>query len=357
VKGLRNILAKMVIRINKRIFATTIGIALCVMYLVGTMSMVSGLHEGTQKVADMFEEGFLIVFEGDTLSDSKIESDMVDAIPGGFAACIIVIANTSGTETRVLAIEDPHNMLGVGDISLTDEVLPGVDLNIGNKSILELTKKDRSISMNISTEYKAYSSAIFPNNWILASESTVRDLNPELEGKYSFVVVPSNNTQAINYLENKGFNVMQSVSIVEFFELGFYQVEGNLWGIVISSAIVIVILVYNIMRIETQYRIPDIKIIKYLGASPKLILYVFLSQALFIAFLGAILGLALGIMAANAIVSLAQLFGFGTVLLPQITPYVIGLPIAMAVFAGFVGGLFPAYKASKTTIRTSREVL
>ncbi len=354
---MRKILAKMVIKINKRIFFTTIGIALCVMYLVGTISMVSGLHEGTQKVAEMFEEGFLIVFEGNTLSESEIESDVIDAVPGEFAACIIVVADASGTETRVLAIEDPHNILGVGDISLTDEVLPGIDFHVGNATYLEITTEHNSISINIKTDPNAYSSAIFPNDWVLASENTVRSLNPELEDKYSFVVVPGENTQAISYLENKGFNVMQSVSIVEFFELGFYQVEGNLWGIVISSAIIIVILVYNIMRIETQYRIPDIKIIKYLGASPKLIIYVFLSQALFIAFIGALLGLALGIMAANAIVSLAQLFGFGTVLIPQVTPYVIGLPIAMAVFAGFVGGLFPAYKASKTTIRTSREVL
>ena len=150
---------------------------------------------------------------------------------------------------------------------------------------------------------------------------------------------------------------MQSVSIVEFFELGFYQVEGNLWGVVISSAFIIVILVYNIMRIETQYRTPDIKIIKYLGASPKIILYVFLSQALFISCIGAVLGLALGIIAANAIVSSSQLLGFTSVLVPRITLYVIGLPLIMALFVGLIGGFFPAYRASKTTIRTSREVL
>jgi putative ABC transport system permease protein len=354
---LRNLLAKMVIKINKRIFATTIGIALCVMYLVGTMSMVAGLHEGTKNAADLFEKGFLVVYDGYTLTASEIESDIIDDLPGRFAKCIITVANVSGVETRVLALEDPNNILGGENITLIDEVLPGAGFEIGNATTLTITTDYASLSINITSKYKPYTSAIFPDNWVLVSETTIRSLNPALEDSYSFVVVPRDNEQAISYLEKNGFNIMQSVSIVEFFELGFYQVEGNLWGVVISSSVIIVILVYNVMRIETQYRVPDIKIIKYLGASPKIVMYVFLSQALFICGVGAVLGLALGIMAANAIVSLSQLLGFTSVLVPQVTPYIIGLPIAMAVFAGLVGGFFPAYRASKTTIRTSREVL
>jgi len=356
--AMRNLLAKMIIKINKRIFATTIGIALCVMYLVGTMSMVAGLHTGTKNTADMFEKGFLVVYDGYTLSESEIESDVIDNIPGKFAACIIVVANVSGVETRVLTIEDPHDILGGGNITLNDEVLPGKGFDIPeNATMLDITTDPVILSLNITSRYKPYTSAIFPDNWILASETTTRSLNPELETGYSFIVIPEENDLAISYFEKNDYNVMQSVSIVEFFKLGFYQVEGNLWGVVISSAIIIVILVYNVMRIETQYRVPDIKIIKYLGASPRIVIYVFLCQALFICGVGAILGLALGIIAANAIVSLSQFLGFEAVLVPQVTPYIIALPIVMAVFAGLVGGFFPAYKASKTTIRTSREVL
>ena len=354
---MRNLLAKMVIKINKRIFATTIGIALCVMYLVGTMSMVTGLHEGTKNAADLFEEGFFVVYDGYTLTESQIESEIIDELPGRFAKCVITVANVSGSETRILALDDPHNILGGANITLIDEVLPGEGLEISNATILNITTNQLSLSINITSKYKPFTSAIFPDNWILASETTVRTLNPALEAKYSFIVVPADNEQAINDLEKNGFNIMQSVSIVEFFERGFYQVEGNLWAVVVSSAVVIVILVYNVMRIETQYRVPDIKIIKYLGASPKIVIYVFLSQALFICCVGAVLGLALGIIAANAIVSSSQLLGFTSVLVPQVTPYLIGLPIAMTLLAGLGGGFFPAYRASKTVIRTSREVL
>ena len=347
----------MVINVNKRIFATTLGVALCVMYLVGTMAMVEGMHIGTQRVADIYEQGFLVVYDGYTLSESRIDSDVVDAIPGRFATCLIAVANVSGGETRVLAIEDPHSILGFGNIKLNGDALPGCGFETENATMLDITTDSTSLSVNITLRYEPFNSTIFPNNWILASEDTLRDLDPELEDGYSFVVVPRSNQKAINYLDEENYNIMQSVSIVKFFELGFYQVEGNLWAVVVSSALIMVILIYNIMRIETLYRVPDIKIIKYLGASPKIVLYVFLFQALFISGVGAVLGLALGVIAANAIVSLTQLLGFTSVLVPQITPIVIGLPIGMAVFAGFVGGLLPAYKASKTMIRTSREVL
>jgi ABC-type antimicrobial peptide transport system permease subunit len=65
----------------------------------------------------------------------------------------------------------------------------------------------------------------------------------------------------------------------------------------------------------------------------------------------------LGIIAANAIVSASQFLGFASVLVPQITPYNIALPLGITLLAGFIGGFFPAYRASKTTIRTTREVL
>jgi len=355
---MRNLLAKMIIKINKRIFATTIGIALCVMYLVGTMSMVAGLHEGTKNTADLFEKGFLVVYDGYTLSESKIDSDVVNSIPGRFAACKIIIANVSYVETRILSIKDPHNILGGGNITLENEVLPGKGFTIEtNATKLNITTDYARLSLNITSKYKPYASAIFPDNWILASETVIRNLNPELGDSYSFVVIPEDNEKALKYLDKNGFNIMQSVSIVEFFKLGFYQVEGNLWAVVFSSAVVIIILVYNVMRIETQFRVPDIKIIKYLGASPKIVMYVFITQSLFISCVGAILGLAIGIIAANAIVSFSQLLGFTSVLVPQVTVYIIGLPIVMTLLAGLLGGFFPAYRASKTTIRTTREVL
>jgi putative ABC transport system permease protein len=358
VKPLRNILGKIVIKMNKRIFATTIGISLCVMYLVGTMAMVTGLHTSTQNAAGLFDEGFLIVHNGYTISESTIDSETINTIPGDFAACVILVADVSGIETRLLSIDDPNNILGVEDIKLENDVLPGISFpQPPNATSLIINTEHNSQSINISTKYKPFTSGIFPDDWILASTETLRNLDPNFMDAYSFVVVPSDNERAMEYLDSEGYNTMQSVSVVKYFELGFYQVEDNLWGVVISSALIIIILVYNIMRIEIQYRVPDIKIIRYLGASPKVVLSVFVLQALFISCIGAILGLALGIMAANGIVSASQFLGFTSVLVPKITINNIALPLGMALLAGLIGGFFPAYKASKTNIRTSREVL
>jgi ABC-type antimicrobial peptide transport system permease subunit len=348
---------KIVIRINKRILATTFGIALCVMYLVGTMAMVQGLHESTKNTADLYEQEYLFVYNGVTISESRIDSGIIDNIPGRFAACLLTIANVSGTETRILAIEDPNHIIDCGNITLDNEILPGSGINFNNATSLNLTSSFASLSMNISLGYEPYTSVIFPDNWILAPKDTVRSLNPQLSYNYSFIIIPEDNQQALDYLKSNDIKGIPSVGIVKFFQLGFYQVENNLWGVVMSSTLIIIILIYNIMSIETQYRIPDIKIIKYLGASPQTVIYVFLFQAIFICGVGAIFGLALGIIAANSIVSLSQLLGFSSVLVPQVTPYIVGLPFVLAVSGGLIGGFFPAYKASKTTIRASREVL
>jgi ABC-type antimicrobial peptide transport system permease subunit len=348
---------KMVIRINKRIFATTVGIALCVMYMVGTMTMVQGLHESTKKTADLFDKEYLFVYDGVTISESSIDSDIIDNIPGRFAACLITIANVSGIETRVFAVEDQYNILDCGNITLEDEILPGSRIDFGNATQLNLTSSSSTLSLNITSKYEPYNSTIFPDNWILAPKDTIRNLNPQLSNNYSFIIIPEDNQQALDYLETNDYKGLPSVGIVKFFQLGFNQVENNLWGIIISSTVIIIILIYNIMSIETQYRIPDIKIIKYLGATPQTVTYVFLFQAIFICGVGAVFGLALGIIAANSIVSLSQLLGFSSVLVPQVTLYIVGLPLTLAVLAGLIGGFFPAYRASKTTIRTSREVL
>lgn len=354
---MKTILFKMIVKVNKRILATIIGIALCVMYLVGTMSMAAGLHTTTEKVADMFEQDFTLVYEGNSLSESTLDSATVEAVPGQYTACVIVTANVSGFETRIISLSDPHDLLGWRDVSLENEVLPGRDFPARNRTSLTITTEFTSITANITTKYSSFISDILPNNWIIASENLIRQLNPNLQDKYSFLVIPESNKEALESLDSGDFNTMQSKGIVKFFELGIYQVERNLWGIVISSALIIVLLVYNVMKIEILYRVPDIKIIKYLGGSPRIVLNVFLSQAFFISMAGAILGIALGIIGANALMSFTELLGYSSILIPQMSLYILGIPTLTAVAAGLAGGFFPAYKASKTTIRSSREVL
>jgi putative ABC transport system permease protein len=318
--------------------------------------MVTGLHSSTQNAADLFDEGFVIVFDGYSISESTLDPDTINSIPGEFASCKILVVDVSGYETRILSIDDPHNILGGVNITLEDEVLPGQSFPLGNTTSLIISTESSTQTINITSAY-TFTSAIFPDDWILASTETLRSLDTDFSDSYSFVVIPSDNGRALEYFEKEGHYIMQSVSVVKFFELGFYQVEDNLWGVVISSALIIIILVYNIMRIEIQFRVPDIKIIRYVGASPMVVLGVFLMQALFISFIGAILGISLGIIAANAIVSASQFMGFASVLVPQITLYNIALPFGITLVAGFVGGFFPAYRAAKTTLRTTREVL
>ena len=68
-----------------------------------------------------------------------MKSDVIDNIPGEYAACLIVVANVSDIETRVLSMKDPHNLLGGSNITLIDEVSPGAGLETGDATTLNIS--------------------------------------------------------------------------------------------------------------------------------------------------------------------------------------------------------------------------
>ena len=135
--------------------------------------------------------------------------------------------------------------------------------------------------------------------------------------------------------------------LVGFFELGIYQVEQDLWGIVLMSGLMTALLVYCIIAIETEYYAPTIKILRGMGANRNFVIQIFIFKALFITFVGGILGVVLGFCAANAISSISSLLGVASFISPVAEFSSIGLPIIITIISGLVGGIWPAIKASR----------
>jgi ABC-type antimicrobial peptide transport system permease subunit len=67
--------------------------------------------------------------------------------------------------------------------------------------------------------------------------------------------------------------------------------------------------------------------------------------------LGGVIGVALGFMASNALVSFTPLIGFHSMILPQASVNSIFLPIAVAIISGIIGGFIPAHKASAIDVK------
>jgi putative ABC transport system permease protein len=98
--------------------------------------------------------------------------------------------------------------------------------------------------------------------------------------------------------------------------------------------------IMNIMLVSVTERTREIGIRMAVGARPRDILTQFLIEALTLSILGGLIGIALGVFAAERIAS-----SFGWPMLVQ--PQIVALAVGFSAFVGVVFGLYPARKASR----------
>lgn len=357
---MKNVFVKMATRMNWRVLVTVIGIAACVMYLNGTTAMVEGLEAGTEGLTARVEHGPYLVYEGDSLLTSSVEDSLLDQLEGDVAGCsaseISVLSDGILVDSAfMIACEDPEDVLeldlrnlSVDDIWLGGNLRDGLlDLNlsayIGARVVLEHQTENET-----KTIHRILRGTVFSEDWVLVHPQTFINLTQQSDGDYSFILLPIENSKDISFFESKGYEAVPTTGTVKFFQTGMSQVENDLWGIVFSSALVITILVFSLLGIEVKYREDDIKIMSQIGANSTLIMGVFLTQALFISALGALLGVSMGLVATNFISSWSSLFGYASFITPQVTFNSVVIPVLTAIIFGLVGGIFPSYMASRT---------
>ncbi|MCK4266143.1 MAG: FtsX-like permease family protein, partial [Thermoplasmata archaeon] len=143
--------------------------------------------------------------------------------------------------------------------------------------------------------------------------------------------------------------------VIGYFEKGIYQVEDDLWSIILLTGLIISLLVYCIISIETEYQASTIRILRGIGATRSHVIKIFLLKSVFITFVGGIIGTALGFCAASAVSSISGVLGIMTFVTPVASFDSIVVPIMISVGSGLVGGLWPAIRASRLfTIRRDR---
>jgi putative ABC transport system permease protein len=98
--------------------------------------------------------------------------------------------------------------------------------------------------------------------------------------------------------------------------------------------------IMNIMLVSVTERTREIGVRMAVGAKPRHILAQFLVESLTLSFLGGLLGIGLGTLAAE---QLSSRFGWTMLIRADITIIAVGF----SAFVGVVFGLYPAYKASR----------
>lgn len=354
---MRNLFLKIATKMNWRVLVTIIGVAACVTYMTGTSAMVGGLKSGTEALAARVEEGPYLIFRGDSLLTSSIPGSDTSDIGMNFTTCWVeevkvLIGDSFLTQTFAVACNDPLNQVGLGLENVSES-----EVWIGRAVFDNAAAKNLSlpwgsiITLAYGNETKNLSrtkiwSGMFSDEWVILNTNTLENLTSS-HREQSFLLVPKDKKKEVSLLKEKGYQVVPTTGTVEFFQESIAQVEQDLWSIALTSLLIIFLLVLSLLGVEVHYRKKDIDILRSLGASPGLILGIFLGQTLFISSFGAVLGVALGIITTNFVISFSSLVGYATLITPEITFQSTIMPIILAICSGLAGGVLPAYFASR----------
>ncbi len=340
------IMAKLGLQTSRRVYASILGVAVAVMYLTGTLSMVAGLEAGTSQFSSIFQDGPVAVINAPSLSDSLIPLSVERNISGSFSSVkmIEVYLPQYSMTTYLFSVNDTEKLLGMSVVP-GDDIIAGVDFPISFDSPdIILKSGNHTTDGNLNGTYR---SSVFPDRWLMCSESLIIRLAPELRNNTSFFILSGEVREDMDMFRENGYNIVPLVSLGDFFTGGVKQVEADLSLIVFSSSLIIVLIVYSIMSIEVSSRRADIRILRHLGAARASVMSIFILQSLFIGLSGAVIGVSLGFIGANAITSTASFFGIYSFIYPQVTLFSIAMPLAASLLSAFIGGLIPSFMASR----------
>jgi hypothetical protein len=359
-----NLWFRMVARRSRRATWTIVGLALCAMYLTGTISLVGGLHETTAGIADNFQQGPVVAFEGGNFLDSRIEKSAIDGAGLDCAKVslsevrIAAVGQTASVKTYAAHVEDPSNVMEMPDANLSRGSALigsslagrfsglGVTLYVG--SLLWLSGPSGPVQVAVEAIYPP--TALVPSDWIMVSAMDVAVVDERAAGNCSFVVLAEGDDAGRAYLESRGLETQNSMAVINFFEKGIYQIEGALWGLIAITSVIVCLLVYSTLSIEVGVRRPDIRLLKKIGSGPGRVAAIFAGRGAYLALCGAAVGVAGGYLAANLLISAASAKGLSTLIVPKADLFSMAVPFAIVLAAGLAGALIPSASAARESM-------
>ncbi len=195
----------------------------------------------------------------------------------------------------------------------------------GDKSVFAPISKVRSVSQAINQSYTAN---------IMALQSNL------LEHVTANAAKTMRNVRRQQPKEEDNFNITRSDNLSQMLieNLSFVSLAALLIAAITILGAAIALM--NIMMVSVTERTREIGIRKAIGAKAGSILSQFLTEAIFICFIGGFVGVLLGMLIGNITASLIG----GAFIIPW--KWIFG-SFALCFFTGLISGLYPAYKASK----------
>ena len=219
---------------------------------------------------------------------------------------------------------------------------------------VKISKRDWKIVGIFSSEGSGFESEIWGDLNVMAGPM-------RREGGYQVIAVrlfdPSSLEAFKKVLEE---DPQQQVSVTQ--ERAYYEAQAGgianaLMGLAVFVAVVMgtgaVFGAMNTMYALVAARTREIGTLRALGFSRRSVLLSFVTESVFLALVGGILGCILAL-PANGVTSATNGANFSELAFAfRITPFALGIGIAFALVMGLLGGLLPAFRAARMPITTA----
>ena len=344
-------------RFTRRTRMTAWAIAFGCMVLVGALSLADGFADGIGSVADRIDTGPFVYIRGGELLSSDIDSAGFAAIPGDFVALRAHIGeleiNGLSIPIVVVALVSFHGGNGTidfppgsHDVSLDTGLRARVEAmsqapveSYGNLSLFGLRLTNLPIVVPPPTR-----SPLFTDDWAYVRADLLSAMDPIRGGSVQAIIanasLPGDSTRSL------GLSRLETLGAVGFVRAGVGQVQALLRLLAAVIGVIIALLVYAAISLEVHQHVREIATLRSLGASPALVAGVYEGQAVVLSLAGALLGAALGIVVAHAVVSFAPLFGLPNLVILSLPTGAIGIAFLVAVIAAVLAGLVPSRRAA-----------
>jgi FtsX-like permease family len=344
-------------RFTRRTRATAWAIAFACMVLVGALSLADGFANGIASVTDRIGSGPAVYIRGDELLSSEIDATALGNLTGDFVA---MRAHPGELDSEgftfpviVVALESYHGgngstayPVGPRDVSLDAGLGARVEARTGpvlpataNLTLFGLRLTDLPIVAPPPSR-----SPLFPDDWVYVRADLMVAMNVSQGGAVQAIIADAPLPSA--EVSSLGLSRLETLGAVGFVRGGVAEVQSSLRILALVIAVIIGLLVYAAMSLEVHARSGEIATLRNLGASPSAVAAIYEAQALVLALAGAILGSALGIVAAHAVVSFAPLLGLPNLVILSPPVAAVGLAFAVALLTAAVGGIVPSRRAA-----------
>jgi ABC-type antimicrobial peptide transport system permease subunit len=340
-----------VLRFGSRARSTSLGIALCTMFMVASFSVVSGLSASVDKLEQNFTSDlFLVTMPGPSGPSFFDPSDVLSvAAECAYGTFVEVEVNATPSTAMVFYVDDQraHTIPGL------DQAYEGTVYAAGTAYPEKLRITHAGISEEV-TLAERDSVDEFMDEWLLGSHGLLANLTGE-PTKVNFAIAESLTQGQRGDLASMGFSVQAMTGIIDFLGQSMDQIQDDVLLVLVPSSFVVAVLSYGFIGAEVADRRHDIGILKTIGARRSKILRMLLANALLISLWGGVLGLAFGIVLSYGISTAASSL-FTSVFLMSIEPIVLALAFLSTIAAGMVGALLPTLRMTMSSpIRDLRE--